>query len=383
MTVVSQAPFITLLDLPANRFKVKVNKQFSNKLFNLLKKKYNSLYKSAIYFRYKPQTVLSWSKTQQFPLDAIIKLCNNTEINLKNIQKNTIYIKSGYFKFGGNVSKPINPKFPIVLSKELVRVLAHLFGDGCLCLDKNNYLTGSYYNQSKELREQFKQDISIIFGYYDFKEGINKTTPYVSIPSPISLILLQIVKDFNSKKIKIPSFIKKSAKKFKKEFIRSFFDDEAHVRYKPPHRYIEIALCNLKLLKQIRVLLEEFYITPTKISYKKLKGFDIYYFYIRNYNNLKSFFDQINFNHPHKKEKLKKIIDNPGRKSFARGESKKIILNYLNQRKYTIPQLSKLLNRDSCTISYWLNILKKERKVKIAGFKKVTIHNQQKIWDLR
>lgn len=386
MTEILNTEFsISIKDLPSNKIYISLNEDFNNSLINQLKQK-NSLRQIYKTLKVNEGHFFKCKRTKQYPLTILLKLLKLTTFTIKDVENNLSSIKSGIIKGNksGGISKPINPKFPIELSKEFTRIVAHIFGDGVLSISKKGYYNIAYYNQNRVLLNQFKQDILKIFGQNIYlKEGLNKTTNYIRLPSPVAIILFNKIKKFDSKNATIPSFIKKASKQIKKEFLKAFLDDEAHVRYNPPQRNIEITLCNLRLLKDIRNLLKEFNIKPTKICFKKIRGFDTYYFYIRNYHNLKIFFKQINFNHPYKKEKLYKIIKNPGRKSFARGESKQTILNLLKNKQYTIKELSKIINRKHCTVSYWLNTLKKQRKVKIVGFKKKTLRGKQLIWSLK
>ena len=359
---------INLLDLPLERFYVKINEDLSNKILLRLKKKIGSL--STVYKKIGINSLLyySWINKKEYPLSVLVKLFELVDLKKEEIQDNLICLRSGYYPprrcAGGNLSQPINPKFPIELSKELARILAHFFGDGCVSIDKHGYITAAYYNQNKELRDQFKMDINSVFRFNNFVEKINKQTEYIPIPTPIAVILLQIVKDFRSNKSEVPTFIKNSEKSIKKEFLSSFFDDEAYVRFCPPSRYIEIATNNKFFLEELRILLKEFDIDTKDVTHKTIRGFDIYTFYIRHYENLKKFCEKINFYHPKKKDKLKKIVNNPGRKSYAHGETEKRILSLISEGHSSKQEIKEKLKRKESTVNYWLNKLNAKGKIK-------------------
>tara|TARA_Y100000294_G_C8551083_1_gene335318 strand:- start:1183 stop:1824 length:642 start_codon:yes stop_codon:yes gene_type:complete len=199
--------------------------------------------------------------------------------------------------------------------------------------------------------------------------AVNKNTSFVSVPTPIGLILLSLVQDFNSKRCRIPHFIKEADQSLKIEFLRKFFDDEAYARYAPPHRYIELTLSNKEFLEDITSLLLELEITPSRIYYKNLRGFDTYYFYIKGHEELRKFHKIIGFNHPDKKETLIKIVKNPGRFSYKSGETKERILKLLKEKHYLSVEIAKSLKRRLCTINHFLKILEKEGKIKCIGKK--------------
>lgn len=377
--------FVTIKDLPSDRFFIKINDKLNQFLIEKLIKKHSSMRKAVNKLNIPYPSFYRWKNRKQYPLFRLLFILNDVSCNPSLLlEKNVLELKSGLSsKFYGGVSKSIYPKFPIKVSKELVRIISHIFGDGCLSISKKGYFNMAYYNRSKILREEFKKDIIKLFGEIKFLEGINKTTPFVIVPSPIALIFSTKIKDFSSKSSRIPKFIKESDKLIKKEFIRVFFDDESHVRYKPPYRYIEIALSNKSFLQDLKNMINEFDINTTKIYYKKLRGFDTYYFYIRNYHNLLKYNQEIGFLHSKKKENLNNILKNPGRKSYASGETKKKILNLLKKRKRTSGELALILNRRRCTINYWLSKLRKKKRIKKDGFNKKDIRRRELIWKIR
>ncbi|MEK6907466.1 MAG: LAGLIDADG family homing endonuclease [Nanoarchaeota archaeon] len=377
--------FISIEDIPKEKFFILIKPKFNKKIITNLINKYGSLQNASHKINVSFVSLYNWRRTNQYPFSYLVSILKNLNCNTyPKINDNLINLRSGFNlkANGGGISSPIYPKLPIKLSKELVRIISHTFGDGCLSNTKS-HLELTYYNQCSVLREQFKQDMNKIFGKIKFKEGINKTTPFVRVPVPIPLLLLTKIKNFNSKTCRVPYFIKNSRKYIKKEFLKSFFDDEGHVRYKPPYRRIELTLCNKPFLLDIKKLLEEFNIKTTKVYYKQLRGFDTYTVYIRNFHHLKSFYEFINFNHPLKLNKLEKIMKNPGRKHYTRIEVKNKILKYLENKDLTSSELMKMLDRKRVTVNLWLLLLEKEGKIYRKEIRKINKNNREIIWAIK
>jgi len=377
--------FISIEEIPKEKFFISIRPKFNKKIITNLISKYGSLQNASHKINVSFVSLYNWRKTNQYPLSYLVFILKNLKYNTyTKLNENIINLRSGFNlkSNGGGISTPIYPKLPIKLSKELVRIISHTFGDGCLSNTKS-HLDLTYYNQCRALREQFKQDMNKVFGKIKFKDGINKTTPFVRVPTPIPLLLLTKIKNFNSKTCRVPNFIKNSQAYIKKEFLKSFFDDEGHVKYKPPSRRIELALCNKPFLLDVKKLLEEFNIKTTKVYYKKLRGFDVYTIYIRNFHHLKSFYKFINFNHPIKLNKLKKIMKNPGRKHYTRAEVKDKILRSLENKDLTSSELMKELDRKRVTVHLWLSRLEKEGRIYRKEIRKINKNNREIIWAIK
>ena len=377
--------FISLSELQPEKFFVVIDERFNEKLINKLIFKYGSIPKAALELQIPWASIYNWKKSNQYPLHYLTLILSSLNFDFKYLERNLVAIKSGFNwkSKGGGLSKPLYPKFPILISKELIRIIAHLFGDGCISLNKKKQITAAYYNQEYLLRKQFKKDIRFVFGDIYLSEGINKTTPFVSIPAPIAFILLSKINSFGSDNFEIPLFIKNSDKALRKEFLKSLFDDECHVEYNPPQRRIEFALCNHKAVLDVKKLLEEFNINITPVYFRcDDEGYMKYYFYIRNYHNLYNFYKNIGLNHPNKLKNLISIIKNPGRKSYARGETKLLILALISKKDSTSTDLLIALNRKRVTINYWLSKLEVDGKIyrkEIRNLKK----GIEIIWSLR
>jgi len=370
---------LNLLDLPHDKVYVEIKENYKKYILRCIERQFGlrpGLYKR---LGVSQASFYKWKTKSEFPLFILIELLKILNLDTKDIQENLIKIRSGVYpprgKGSGNLSKYICPKFPIEMSKELARILAHIFGDGCLSISRKKYINLQYYNQNKELLNNFRRDIISLFNANHIYEGTNKKTSFLRFSSSIGLIFNQIVNSFNSKDSRIPDIIKKADNEYKIEFIKSFFDDEAHVKYKPPERNIELALSNKKFLMDMKILLKSFDIDTTKIYASRQRGFRRYTVYIRNYHNLKKYYQYIGFNHKRKQDMLKRIILNPGQKHYSHGETERKILELLKKKALTSKELSLILNRSVCTIHIVLKRMKEKGSIKHIKFKK-----KYKVW---
>ncbi len=376
--------FVSFSELSGKKFFVGLSRDFNEELISLLVEKYGSVQKASFNLNLKWVSVYNWKRKSQYPLFYLRLIMEDLCLNDNLLAEKSVFLRTGFNweTKGGSLSKSISPKFPIVLSKGLARIIANIFGDGVLSIDRNGAINMTYYNQSEVLRSRFKKDVRDVFGDVEFGEGVNKETPYVRVPTPVACILLLRVNSFDSKSADFPCFIKTSDEEIKKAFLRAFFDDESHVRYSPPERKIELSLSNLSFLKEIKDLLEEFEINTTKIYSKLQRGFRSYYFYIYNFHNLKNYNDAIGFSHPKKLEEMSKIMANPGRKSYACGETCKKILGLLNEKLYTSSDLSEVLERDRSTVNYWLGKLFSQGKVYKVKVRKLK-YGREILWGVK
>ena len=371
---------LNLLDLPHERFYVKIKEKYKNYILKNANRHFGSNSNIFRKMDISEASFYKWRKDSEYPLHVLIKLVKLLNLDPNEIQQHVIKIRSGvYPPRGQSCGYPgsyIAPKFPFELSKELTRIIAHIFGDGCLSIDKNNYIHMQYYNQNRILLDNFKKDISSLFDVDYIYESVNKTTPFVSLSSSIAIILNQIVNTFNSKVSVVPEIIKKAPEDIKIEFIKSFFDDEAYVKFNPPDRRIELTLSNKQFLLEMKNLLKGFGIETTKVYTKTQGGFKQHTIYIRNYHNLKRYHQKINFNHKGKRKLLQKMIYNTGRKSYSHGETERRILDLLKKKPLTAKEISHILKRKQCTIDGFINKLEKREKIKHIG-----IRNRSRIWD--
>ncbi|GBE20384.1 hypothetical protein BMS3Abin17_01123 [archaeon BMS3Abin17] len=205
-------------------------------------------------------------------------------------------------------------------SKILVRIVAHLMGDGCVT---KRYF--AYYNKDKILLENFEKDVLNLFKKIHFTRGrTNSGTSFLMIQNkPLLNFLKSLISDYRSHHLYLPKFIKN--KEFQKEFSQSFYDDEGCVALrifkktketketKEIKRNVTLSSNSLKLIQEIKQILKNtFEIESNKISkYVKKRDSKIYINYVLSItgrDNFVKFRDKINFTHPTKSRTLDKMI---------------------------------------------------------------------------
>jgi hypothetical protein len=175
----------------------------------------------------------------------------------------------------------------IKLSEELVRIHAHLCGDGGLYKyktseeDRINRAYIIYCNKNIKLINSFRKDMNYLFNVkmtYLAKAFVVKVSSI-----RIANYLLEL-SEYGARKWRIPKIIKKSSRKYKLEWIKAFSLDEG---YLPPDRnFIRIKCMNLNGLKDIKEILDSLEI------YSNITGpncDDSYYINIKKEAELKNF----------------------------------------------------------------------------------------------
>ncbi|MBI2971062.1 MAG: hypothetical protein HYY37_01435 [Candidatus Aenigmarchaeota archaeon] len=358
---------IKITDLSPDRFFVRVSEDFEEKLDKAVIRNYSSYRKLANHLAAWSGSLYAWRRKRTYPLSILTEICRLCDINLEEMQSEVIELKSHVYGKGntGNVkSKSIYPRFPIKLTPELSSIIAHLFCDGSLSIEKRGYFHLHYYNTDRNLLDEFKKNARKTFGNLAIYESKNKGVGFVALPTPVGIILSIAVKDFNSRTCEIPEFIRNSEDlDVKKAFIRAFADDEGSVLFNPPVRQIELSCSNRNLLSGLKEMINELEIRSDEIKHKNQRGFDFYYFYIRGYTNLKLFKEKIGFTHSSKGFKLNALLTSKQRISYGRKESKELVLNALKEGKNR-KEISIKLNRSLNTIDYHIHLLKKSGAIK-------------------
>jgi len=163
------------------------------------------------------------------------------------------------------------------LSSSEARVLAHICGDGYLCLYKckraksdllvhprkqiyrNIFLVG-YCNTEPELLTEFKQDV---FSVYGLKTQMQKGNT-LTFRSKWAFMRIKSLGGGKSREWFIPVAILDSNKKIICAWIRAFFDDEAYVEV--PKKRICVNSVNAKGLRQVQKLLAKVRVVNTTFN---------------------------------------------------------------------------------------------------------------------
>lgn len=203
-----------------------------------------------------------------------------------------------------------------MLSKNMVRIIAKISGDGSLC---NNNRQIMYFNTCNLLREEFKEDINKEFNNPTMSEGkMNSGTPYVAVYGKrIVNELKRYLQSYNSSHIFIPNEVINSSSNVLRGFIRTFYDDEgcASLRLDKKtrtwKRNITLSSNSYDILKQVKEVLETFGIKTNKIirNYSNSNYDQSFVLGVTGKENFVVFKQMIGFKHPRKTKMLKLIIE--------------------------------------------------------------------------
>ena len=145
------------------------------------------------------------------------------------------------------------------LNLNKIRIISHCFFDGCVYTGKGKYV--SYCNMSQFLIDQFKEDMLKVYGLYPSDERIGKNNIFQIKYCSTNLVndLLRYSPSFSTSvsNAKIPDEIMNTSKKFKRVFLRAFWDDEGAVRFdvKKQDKYYKRtksveAFCNSRIVRK-------------------------------------------------------------------------------------------------------------------------------------
>ena len=363
---------IHIWDLPTNHIYVKFNKEFREKFFSLVYKKFGNFNLVGEFLNVKrPDTTISinWRKgTNCCPLNLMVKLANKIEIPLIDLEKNieVIRYKTKLDKRGGNSGKPIiNPKLPIVINEDFAEILGHICGDGSISRSHPGKGTGfRYTNSEPALVNNFIRLVKDVFGEIEpniqVRDGYNYTRPnyYLQYPSVMSAFVLSVFDYKPDEDMDIPSFIFDMSKEAKARFLRAIFDDEGTVMKND--KKIQFGLKPIKPLLNVKKLLSELGIKTGGVY----KG-SIYKFEIAEQNSILLFSEIIGFKHHKKIERLKFMINKGWKfRRYYNGEAKDKIMELLKYNPgLRIGEINKVLERSNATIQKHLGDLKKNGKV--------------------
>ncbi len=360
---------------------IETSEEFRTKLRKNIIKKYNSILnyiKNTQTFGNHNSLYSVLSNRRFTTLNTWVCLCNENNISLKELIKNTETIRAQYPK-----TTEIKPNiFPIKESPELAALIAHITGDGSL----NKHISLSYHNTSKKLCTLFTTYVRKIIGNnISFTKTYHKANSF-NFQKIVSDILLLAGAPHGNKttnEFSIPKWILNGIPSTKKAFIRALYDDEGTIKVKSKEILIKFSKEESKIrslyvfLNQLKTLLEEFNIEVTSIRRENIvkgkNGKTIQLILgIHGIINFKKFKKEINFNHPKKKRDLSKLINSYQRIRLKSNIGQKLILNNLNKPK-TIYNISKELNLS--TISIYKHLRKLEKKRLVKQEKQIYVYN--------
>jgi len=234
-------------------------------------------------------TIAGWEKKKSLPLWVWSKL----DLPIPEI----IY--------GANKKIVLKNPFPITISSPLIRILAHLIGDGSLDREKlkrENCFDFRYTNKNLNLVRLFIADVEKIFKISkklkEMSDKRDKDKFYVKLPATVGRILGILFRGLISKDIKIDE-------KFYPDFIGSIFDDEGHV-YKNEVK-IFISNTNTYIIKNLKEYLKKLGFTPWVVEenpkYRKKNWSKSYKIFLYG-RDVAKFLEVIPFFHEIKKRRM-------------------------------------------------------------------------------
>jgi len=203
------------------------------------------------------------------------------------------------FALQDRIYKENSLKYPLLKA----RLLGYFAGDGSVCIHKDKkggvHHTVRFYPDDKSMLNSF---LFAFIRIYEKKPYVDlRKNHYCSTVAskPIALDLLQYG-SLKTLEWSFPVFC--DSKEKKKEWLRAFFDCEAHVNKKS----IVIQSVNEKGIEQIRQCLEEFNIVSRTYKYeRKQKNWNNnYLLFINRKEDKQRFLKEIGFTHHKKLEKL-------------------------------------------------------------------------------
>lgn len=205
-------------------------------------------------------------------------------------------------------------KQPRHLTKEKVRIIAHLKADGCLCRGIKNKTNYSIYLELKDINElkKFEMDVISTYGlksrWVKNRSGKNPSKMNWRVYFKSKLAYYDLLKHgkYYSQNWDIPLSIFNSSRCVKKEFIRTFFNDEGSIIVN--QKELRLYSINIKGLEQMQNLLSEFSINGRIIPGYGLRR-NVYALVLRN-KNIINFALEIGFSCIRKKEKLNELLKN-------------------------------------------------------------------------
>jgi hypothetical protein len=319
---------VHLLDLSDKVF-VKMNVEYREDFFNLVNAHRNFKIFNFANFR-KGKTAVSLKRFKEF-LKILPK--NKRKIFRNSLENNLIEVR-----YGSSKSIPIkNPKFPIKFSEDLAKICGHVIGDGGI-VDRKNDKRVHYTNQDYGLVYGFRDVVLRVFGDVKFNIYFRELhkTKMIRFPAIVGHILNTFFGIQVGDKKHIPKIIMNSNKKIKSVFLRALYDDEGCVCLHKRSRFLNISMDNEGIIYDVRkILLKDFDIKILrvyKISRSHLKNRkDMYTISICYRAGIKTFKDEIGFNHVRKSRKIKEMCEGYVLFVRRRGDFRRLVIETLKK----------------------------------------------------
>lgn len=361
-------------ELPQDRIFVYLEKEFHKKLFSKIGLfRFKRFSQEFFDNKLNPSTFQNWRKRKInlkdrikycfIPLWFIVKLSTILpEFSIEEFEKNIIAMK------GPSTSTIIyNPNLPLLEDKRLIKIIAHMLGDGHVAGAFGSKLPkgtthSEYRNYYPGLLDSCEKDLQV-FGTIKLSKDYDHG--HLIIPNVVGYILRHIYKiRFDCHNSRVPKRLFDLPKELIASFLRSFADDEGHVY----DSNIEYYSTNKELLQGILYLMNKHFpeIKTSNIktnTNKRKPHHHIKYLFTIYSESQESYLKLIGFDHTKKREDL--IFNLNRRKNKYNRNPKEKILNLLKEKNLTAKQISRLLSVSHVTALFHLNELKKLGKAQI------------------
>ncbi|MFC1690985.1 LAGLIDADG family homing endonuclease [Nanoarchaeota archaeon] len=348
--------------LPSDRIFILLEQKFHKEIFSRIEyKKLPKINKLFFKNHLNAHTVKQWKSRKHFiPLWFLIKLNKLfPEYSIQKIEKNILAYR------GPSTSAIIkNPDFPIKEDSRLLKIMAHLLGDGSVGGGFGSNLPkgkqhSEYRNFTPELLDGFERDLSV-FGEVPTTKNYERGT--LIIPNLIGYILEHIYNiKFDTFNSRIPEKLFEIEPELIAFFLRAFADDEGHVYDSSIDYYSN----NKKLLTDILSLINKAF-TRVKTSNIKINtkaGKNTKYSFTIYSDSLQVYSKLIGFDHKEKMEDLQFNLNRKGKKPNKNPKEK--ILKLLENDNLSAKQISRIMESGHTTILSHLNELKRKGNIKV------------------
>lgn len=205
------------------------------------------------------------------------------------------------------------PKESKKLGPELAYILGVIQGDGCLCKSKRHSLRGECFDYilvlgvtDKDFADYFSKQLEKWSSFKTYKYKYpqrGKGTKDIYGIRLRSKDVFEFLSNFDL------DILLESDEQIKSMFLKGLFDSEGSVSKTKKSRTIRIGMCNIKIIKLAKNLIESLGIKCGKIHVRKVLDYKpLYLFCISSKESLKRYRDCIGFSIKRKQERLDNLI---------------------------------------------------------------------------
>jgi hypothetical protein len=293
---------------------------------------------------------------RSIPLSRLYRILSLVEEKLiyKKLENNILQIRYG--KSGKSIS---NPRFPLKLSDSLIRITAHVIGDGGIYKRESNK-TVIYSNEKDELLEQFKKDIKQVFGEIEPTPSHDNKSECIELfyPSIIGFLLNKIIGLQSGVNKHVPDLVLKGSEISRRIFLGALFDDEGNVNMEAYKINFEIA--SYSIIRDVKFILEKLSIKTSNIVRvdRKKNERPRYRITVDGRQNIFRYGSMIGFSSKEKSEKLNTLMNFYKIPHRNKIEVRRAIINVLKEHDMSFYELAtKLQNQNIGAFRYSLRKL--------------------------